>query len=375
MTTNTNTTSTRPLVITAAIPSVLSLAWTAWSIADMVPAPWPIAVAAGIALDIALVAAVALAWMAPSVTRPAQVASWVVAALAAAAIGVHSFEITPALALLAAVPLVAKGLWHLALVAKTAADAAQKQAEDARRKAEQEQKQKQRRLSTNLTEDEEAKVADLKRRAAFTKEQAEAQRELDAATSEAQHRAKLAQIQRQAEEQMAADEATAQIHVRRHELAQQINLAAPVAAAAPAQHQQLPAVPDDASSLAPPQDGQAGFGAGLSQARTNGGQIGRQGGGIAPDLHEGPSAAVAGGGIGDQGGGIGADQHERAPHHAARVAAGRDTRQRVQDEIDYAGVQVSNAELSRLLGIGRTTVRDHRNALREAGHRVYPEAE
>ena len=373
MTTTTNTTSTRPLVITAAIPSVLSLAWTAWSIADMVPAPWPIAVAAGIALDVALVAAVALAWLAPAAARPAQAASWAIAALAAAAIGVHSWQITPELALLAAVPLVAKGLWHLALVAKTAADAAAQDAETARRKAEQAQEQKQRRLSTDLTEDEEAQVADLKRRAAFTKEQAEAQRELDAATSEAQHRAKLAQIQRQAEEQMAADEATAQIHVRRHELAQQIDLAAPVAAAA--QHQQLPAVPDDASSLAPPQDGQAGFGAGLSQARTNGGQIGRQGGGIAPDLQERTSAAVAGGGIGRQGGGIGADQHERAPHHAARVAAGRDTRQRVQDEIDYAGVQVSNAELSRLLGIGRTTVRDHRNALRDAGHRVYPESE
>src|SRR5690606_16541962 len=31
-----------PLIVgAAAVPSVASLVWTAWSIADMVPAPWP----------------------------------------------------------------------------------------------------------------------------------------------------------------------------------------------------------------------------------------------------------------------------------------------------------------------------------------------
>lgn len=243
--------STRPLMVAAAIPSVLSLAWTAWSIADMIPAPWPVALAAGVALDVALVAAVALAWMAPSITRGAQVASWFIAALAAAAIGVHSFEITPALTLLAAVPLVAKALWHLALVAKG-------QAEAARRTAEQAQQAKADRLSVELTEDEQAAIADLERQAAFTEKKAAAQRKLDAAHSEAEHAAKLADIEREAAEQMKRDEATAKIHVRRHELAQQIDLAAPVTAPA---RQQLPRVPDDASSLTPRGGAEAGFGA------------------------------------------------------------------------------------------------------------------
>src|SRR5699024_8941457 len=87
---------------------------------------------------------------------------------------------------------------------------------------------------------------------------------------------------------------------------------------------------------------------------------------------EHPSPTLKGGGIGRQGGDIGADQGQRAPHHAARVEAGRGTRQRVLEQITYAGTGVSNAELARILGIGRTTVRDHRNALRDAGHPVYP---
>src|SRR5699024_3566240 len=146
-----------------------------------------------------------------------------------------------------------------------------------------------------------------------------------------------------------------------------------------------PRVPDDASSISP--DGPtstsvAGFGAGLSELRAQGGGIGRapgdigsdlvehpsptlkgggigrQGGGIgrAPgdigaDLVEHPSPTLKGGGIGRQGGDIGADQGQRAPHHAARVEAGRGTRQRVLEQITYAGTGVSNAELARILGI------------------------
>ncbi|MEU3020186.1 hypothetical protein ABZ635_22645 [Nocardiopsis sp. NPDC007018] len=238
---------TRPLIIAAAIPSLLSLAWTAWSVADMIPAPLPVALAAGIALDIMLVAAVAIAWTSPAAARPAQTVSWIIATLATAAIGVHSFEITPALVLLAPLPMVSKALWGLALSAKTTHDQAraeQEQAEreqaDARRR---EAERKAARLSTALTEDQEAEMAALERERVYVESKSERELALAEARAKVAQEQRLAEIRRQAETQMATDEATAQIHVRRHELAQQIQLAAPL------QAQALPAVPDDASSI------------------------------------------------------------------------------------------------------------------------------
>ncbi|MFE3457401.1 hypothetical protein ACFXKD_07620 [Nocardiopsis aegyptia] len=242
---------TRPLLIAASIPSALSLAWTAWSVADMIPAPWPVAVAAGIALDVALVAAVAIAWVAPSIARGAQAASWLIAGVAAAAIAIHSWPISPALALMAAVPLISKALWHLALSAKAAGEAAAAAA--AARAAEQaakeraEAERKDRRLSTGLTEDQEAELAELERQRAYTEAKAAKALALAEAEAKAAQEERLAEIRRRAETQMATDEATAQIHVRRAELAQQIQLAAPVYTAT-----EIPAgarVPDDPSGL------------------------------------------------------------------------------------------------------------------------------
>jgi hypothetical protein len=242
---------TRPLLIAASIPSVLSLAWTAWSVADMIPAPLPIAVAAGIALDVALVAAVAIAWVAPSIARGAQAASWLIAGVAAAAIAIHSWSISPALSLMAAVPLISKALWHLALSAKAAgeaeaAEAAARAAEqDAKERAEAERKAS--RLSSELTEDEQAELAELERQRAYTEAKAAKALALAEAQAKADQERRLAEIRRRAETQMATDEATAQIHVRRAELAQQIRLAAPVYSVA-----EIPAgprVPDDLSGL------------------------------------------------------------------------------------------------------------------------------
>jgi hypothetical protein len=242
---------TRPLLIAASIPSALSLAWTAWSVADMIPAPWPVAIAAGIALDVALVAAVAIAWVAPAIARGAQVASWLIAGVAAAAIAIHSWSLSPALALMAAVPLIAKALWHLALSAKAAGEAAAAEAaaraaeQDAKERAEAERKE--RRLSSELTEDEQAELAELERQRAYTEAKAARELALAEAEAKAEQERRLAEIRRRAETQMATDEATAQIHVRRAELAQQIRLAAPVYSVA-----EIPAgprVPDDPSGL------------------------------------------------------------------------------------------------------------------------------
>ncbi|KOX18055.1 hypothetical protein [Nocardiopsis sp. NRRL B-16309] len=242
---------TRPLLIAASIPSVLSLAWTAWSVADMIPAPWPVAMAAGIALDVALVAAVAIAWVAPSIARGAQAASWLIAGVAAAAIAIHSWPISPALALMAAVPLISKALWHLALSAKAsgeaAAAAAAAHAAEQAAKERAEAERKNRRLSTGLTEDQEAELAELERQRAYTEAKAAKALALAEAQAKAAQEERLAEIRRRAETQMATDEATAQIHVKRAELAQQIQLAAPVYTAT--EISAGPRVPDDPSGL------------------------------------------------------------------------------------------------------------------------------
>lgn len=265
------TSPTRPLIVAAAVPSVLSLIWTAWSLADMIPAPGPVAIAAGVALDIMLIAAVAIAWMVPAAARPAQVVSWGIAALAATAIGIHSWEITPALALLAPLPLVAKALWGLALAAKIShesdlaerAEADRALAEEERREAD----RKAARLSTGLTEDQEAELAELERERVYVEAKSERELALAAARARVAQEERLAKIHRDAETQMATDEVTAKIHVRRHELAQQIRLAAPVhtiTEIGPA-----PQVPDDASSLTDPGP-MAGFGFGQSDAPAQG---------------------------------------------------------------------------------------------------------
>src|SRR5690606_35811642 len=142
----------------------------AWWIADVVRAPLGVGLAAGIALDVALVGAIAIAWVAPTAARGAQAASWLIAGSASAAIGVHSWEITPPLALMAAVPLAAKGLWGLALGAHHArlAEAAKAAAEEAAaaRKAEQAEQARQARLSSELTEEQQEELAELDRRTA-----------------------------------------------------------------------------------------------------------------------------------------------------------------------------------------------------------------
>ncbi|OOC52478.1 MULTISPECIES: helix-turn-helix domain-containing protein [Nocardiopsis] len=319
------------------------------------------------------------------VARWRTVTGWVLAIGAALLLAIHGVVAENlAWSLLGLLPLISKTAWHVITHTRAqrtrAVLAVRKREEAAAAAAAHAKSERERELSADLTEEQQAELAALERETTYVTAKTEKELALEAARAHAEQQRVLADIRRRAEQQMTVDEASADIEVRRSELRNRIHLAAPLYTA-----QELPAgaspVPNDPSGFGVPPVGgaAAGFGAGLREARSEGGGrgggIGRHPGGIAPDLRGRPSPTVGGGGNGHQGGDIGADQAERAPHHAARVAVGRDTRQRVLEEIGYAGVQVSNAELSRLLGIGRTTVRDHRNALRDAGHRVYPDSE
>lgn len=343
---------TRPLLIAATIPSTLSLAWTAWSVADMIPAPWPVALAAGIALDIMLVAAIAIAWTSPAAARSAQAVSWVIAALATAAIAVHSWHITPALVLLAPLPLVAKALWGLALSAKGAQDEAARTAAEEQRRTEEQQRaeaeRKAARLSTDLTEEQQAELAELDRQAAYVQAKSERQRVLEQAQARAEQEERLDQIRRDAEQQMATDEATAQIHVRRAELAQKIRLASPVHAVTGIGAG--PQVPDDASGI----------------TDTN--------------LH-GPTTSVAGFGavFANQGGAPPAPPVDQqvpphtpgnAPRGASPAEGALSGPQRLLDYVTQAGTEATVKGAARQMGVHPRTIRRYRERLAEAGHDV-----
>lgn len=356
--TTTNTTPgprTRPLLIAATIPSLLSLAWTAWSVADMIPAPAPIAIAAGIALDIMLVAAVAIAWTSPAAARSAQAVSWVIAALAATAIGVHSWEITPALVLLAPLPLVAKALWGLALKAKGAQDEAARTAAEEQQRTEEQQRAEAERLSTDLTEEQQAELAELDRRRAYVESRSSRELALAEAEAQAAQQERLAQIRRDAEQQMATDEATAQIHVRRAELAQKIQLAAPVHAPVHTATQigTGPQVPDDASGITDtnlhgPTTSVAGFGAVFANQANQGG---------APPA---PSA--------DQQ--VPPHTPGSAPRGASPAEGALSGPQRLLDYVTQAGTEATVKGAARQMGVHPRTIRRYRERLAEAGHDV-----
>ncbi|MDT0305041.1 hypothetical protein [Streptomonospora wellingtoniae] len=229
----------RATILAAAIPSLASLVLTAWSLMDALPesAPWGVGLAAGVVLDIALVSAVAIAWVTPAVAKPAQVAGWLIAALAAGLVGWHSWLIDWPLMALGLIPLAAKGLWGLALQARLARLA--QEAEDAeetraaevererqeaeqRRAAEQEQARRAAELATDLTHDQQAEIARRRRDAAYARELSDAQRDLDDATAEAAHQAEMAKIRRAAEQQRALEREQAEVVKERQALVREI---------------------------------------------------------------------------------------------------------------------------------------------------------
>src|SRR5690625_2535606 len=384
----------------------------------MIPAPWPGALAAGLALDILLVAAIAIAWSSPAAARSAQAVSWVIAALATAAIAVHSWQITPALVLLAPLPLVAKALWGLALSAKGAQDEAARTAAEEQQRTEEQQRaeaeRKAARMSTDLTEEQQAELAELDRRRAYVESRSSRELALAEAEAQAAQQERLAQIRRDAEQQMATDEATAQIHVRRAELAQKIRLAAPVHTAT--QIGTGPQVPDDASGItdtnlhgptsvagfgamfanqggappAPPADqqvppptpGSAPPGASPAPAAPRGPP--RHLAYVAPaitdtTLHGPTSVAGFGAMFANQGGAPPAPPVDQqvpphtpgsAPRGASPAEGALSGPQRLLDYVTQAGAEATVKGAARQMGVHPRTIRRYRERLAEAGHDV-----
>lgn len=262
----------RATILAAAIPSAASLVLTAWSLMDSLPAPWAVGLAAGVVLDVALVSAVAIAWVAPAVAKPAQVTGWAVAALAAGLVGWHSALITWPLVALGAIPLAAKGLWSLALHARLARHTAEQRDAEARRAAEREAAEREaeqraaaeadeaRRaaeLDTSLTHDQQTEVARRLRDAAYARELAAAQRDLDDAQAEAAHEAELAKIRRAAEQQRTLDREDARVLTERQALVREIQAGRGLALGSGE-------VPDDLSELsASPGASVMGFGSAM----------------------------------------------------------------------------------------------------------------
>ncbi|MEV2276185.1 hypothetical protein AB0I72_11405 [Nocardiopsis sp. NPDC049922] len=396
-------TPTRLVIGAAVLPSLLSLIWVATTVAEITGGPggW----AAGIFADVVIVSTVAVAWFNPDVRRVASIGGWVAAIAAGVLLGWHYLG-TEQIAF-ALVPIGSKFLWHVALLARTAwerrraaavrtvnarAERARRETEEAAHAEAERTREREQALSTELTEDELRELASLRRQAAYARARAEAENELTTAEADAdrlrqeavaeaerirretEHRMRQEAIQRRVQEQMAVQQANADLLKQRQALELELQLTRPYAVGAASQAR----VPDDVSGLddlgpdTAPVAGFGGvFGAGLTTANIHqGGGIGGNG---ADQAGHRPAVSVSAQGGGN--GGIGADQAERSPHHAARISAGQAARQRVLDKIREVGVEVSTNELARLLDMGRTTVRDHRNALRDAGLRVYPDSE
>lgn len=376
-------TPTRIMVAAAAVPSLLSLVWVATTVAEITAGPEGEITASGLATgafaDIMIVSTVLVGWFMPSVRAQASIGGWVAAGAASLLLGWHYWGTEQLM--FAVVPLGAKFLWHLALAARTVAEAAQ-----ARRAAERDKVERaeaelaaQADIAAQAVADAEAgaddaaltvaqrrTIADLKRETAFTKLQADAKAERERALIEAENTV-----------DMATDKAEADRLKARYTLAAEVGGRLPLQVLAqflpdlPGVTTEVTEVHRDRSQIAaaPAASGAgepvpAGFGAGLSEAR---GGIG----GIGVDLAG--RTTPQGRAKGSNGtGGIGGTGRPQA-HHAARRASGQATRQRVLDAIEKHGRNTSTNELADLLGLGRTTVRDHRKALAKEGKNVHPD--
>lgn len=286
--------SVKATIAIASLPSLASLVWTAWSLIDMIDAPLPVGLAAGVVLDIAMVSAIAIAWINISVAPGAKKFGWFVASIATVLVGWHAYEIMPILAILGIIPLVATGLWHFALNAriaraekKDALEAARlaKEAEEAeaKRAAEEEAAAREAELSAELSHERRAELARLEEDATYIEEKAERELRVAEAKAKAEHEKKVANVRRLGEEQRAMDEEAAKVEMARQELIQKVNASRPASFALPAGD-----VPSDLSSLPPsPSASLMGFGAVMgSDLGVSGGRPGGVPSGIDPDLKE-----------------------------------------------------------------------------------------
>lgn len=372
-------TPTRIMIAAASVPSLLSLIWLATTVMEIFAGPTgePTlgGLATGVFADVLIVSTVLVGWFMPSVRSQASVGGWIGAVAASGLLTYHYWGSEQVF--FAAVPLAAKFLWHLALTARTALE--QEWARQAAEKAKAAKAEADRLAQdkaeaeaadaaeagaddASLTVEQRRIIADLEREAEFTKLQA------DAKATKAE-----AKIYAEQRVDMATDRAEADRLKARYEMAAEVGGRLPIQVLAqflpdlPGVSTEVTEIHRDRSQIgaAPAANGAAeaipaGFGAALTEARNG---IG----GIGVDLGE-HNTPQGGNGIGGTGG-----TARPQAHHAARRASGQATRDRVLAAIEKHGRAISTNELAEKLGLGRTTVRDHRKALAKEGKKVHPD--
>jgi hypothetical protein len=212
------------LVSIASVPTLLALPWAAYSVAKIFPIPLTVALSLGVLFDVAMVSAVLVALLVPSVSRQASFLGWVAASGAAVAISVH-VGFSGAL-VFAATPLISKALWGLLITIRKQETQrrAERAAAEAEEKAAQEAKEAEEtaELSDELTFEQQRQIADKRREARFKLDMAAAERELERAESEAEHQKALAEIKRLGEQQREEDREAAAVFEQRLRLERQL---------------------------------------------------------------------------------------------------------------------------------------------------------
>ncbi|MFC9090677.1 hypothetical protein [Nocardiopsis dassonvillei] len=365
-----------PTTVIAALVTLASVVFTTWSVYDLATptAPAVVAIAAGLGAELVWLYVLAAEWQRAGRTGQLShgltATGWGLAALTAAVIAVHGVLTFLPLAALAALPLAAKAGWHWqtrlraeetrtrldaeAEAARAAAQAQRQEAEEARQR-EEEAARRASKLSSALTEDQEAELAALERETAYVTAKTEKELALDAARARADQQRALAEIRRQAEQQMAVDEGAADIEVQRLKLRNRIRLAAPVYTVtelpASGQYETAPQVPDDLSGLdTPPPTGGApaapvaGFGFAPTPRPAQG--VPRS------DLRVPPAASPG------------------APEGTPRPEEALSGPQRLLVYVSDAGEQATVKGAAREMGVHPRTIRRYRERLAEAGHDV-----
>lgn len=311
-----------------------SMAWTAWSVVDMVSAatPLPVAIAVATGVELSWLAMVAVEWAhaqrGQRVPRALAAAGWATVAVVVAVLTLHGVMAGWALIPLAVMPLGAKILWHWALVSR---------AEEAR-----ELRQRAAAMDDGLTEEQQAELVEARRQAAYIRARAEAEAEMlraeaeaERLRAEAEHQARLDALRRQAELQMEADQAAAEVARRRCQLQAELARGRALLGLQPATPTATPggepATPGDIEERW--QD------------------ITRQLGDIAP----GDEPATPG---------------ENSCGCATYTGP---TQSRIIHALSKHGRDVSNRWLAAHLGLARSTVRTHREELARSGLSVYDE--
>lgn len=229
----------KALVVIAAVPTVLALPWAAYAVSQHLPVPHVVALPLGVLFDVAMVGAVLVALLVPSVSRQASTLGWVAAFAAAVAIGAYT-GLSGAL-VFAATPLISKALWGLLIIirrqqaqqrAAHAAANADRERREADERAAREAKEaeeaaakeaRETELSEELTFEQQRQVAEKKRLAKFKKDMSAAERELEKAESDAEHQKALAEIKRLGEQQRAEDAEAAAVFEQRVRLERQLS--------------------------------------------------------------------------------------------------------------------------------------------------------